>query len=103
MRLAVLCLPFLQGIPAHASPAAIVHEFDGSRLPSEQTIPWSDRATQATSVSVQNGALHILDSGTRSGELRFLSCPWSADPNGEARVEAEVRVLRCIGDAVVVV
>ncbi|MCC6356244.1 MAG: exo-alpha-sialidase [Verrucomicrobiae bacterium] len=103
MRLAVLCLPFLQGIPAHASPAAIVHEFDGSRLPSEQTIPWSDRATQATSVSVQDGALHIIDNGTRSGQLRFLSYPWSADPNGEARVEAEVRVLRCSGDAGVVV
>lgn len=99
MRLPVLCLSFLPGL---ASPAAIEHTFDGSRLPSEQPIPWSHRSTPATSVSVQNGALRIADDGTRNGELQFISRHWSADPNAEARVEAEVRVLRCSGDAGVI-
>ncbi len=97
------CLCFLSVFPALAFPVDVVHTFDGSYLPSEQLIPWSHRPAPATSVSVQNGVLRIVDEGTKNGELQFISRHWSADPNAEARVEAEVRVLRCSGDAGVII
>lgn len=103
MRLPALALAAFAAIPSPARPATIEHAFDGSRPPDQQAIPWSYHPTPNTSVSVQDGALRIADDGTAKGHLQFISCHWSADPNAEARVEAEVRVLRCSGDAGVVI
>jgi hypothetical protein len=89
-------------VPASRA-AEITHVFDGGRMPREQAIPWSYGARSNTTVAVEDGALRVTDDGRGGGQLQFISRSWVADPDAEARVEAEVRVVRCSTNAGVVI
>ena len=86
------------------STAAIEQElsFDCGKLPAEQTIHWSAADKPNTTVTVEDGALHIVDEGTANGELQFISFPWSAAADAPHEIVAEIQVLRCTGPAGVV-
>ncbi len=100
-RLAVLALSMVAPFASRA--AEIVHIFDGGRMPREQAIPWSYGARSNTEVAVEGGTLRVTDNGRGAGQLQFVSRTWAADPDAEARVEAEVRVVRCSTNAGVVI
>lgn len=102
MRFPALSLAALATIPWCCSAATLEHVFDCSRMPNEQRIPWAYRAQPGASVAIDNGTLRIADDGTAKGQLQFISFPWSAEPDAEARVEADVQVLRCSTNAGVV-
>lgn len=94
-----LCLTALAVVPSVLSAATLEHVFDGGHMPDEQTIPWHYHTQPGTKVSVDNGVLRVVDDGTAKGQLQSISFPWSADPDAEARVDADVKVLRCSGPA----
>jgi hypothetical protein len=48
-------------------------------------------------VKVEDGLLHVIDAGTRSGEMAVVDKYWGADPGTGASVEARVRVVACRG------
>lgn len=102
MRVPALSLAALAASAWTCPAASLERVFDCSRMPDQQFIAWSYRAQAATSVAVEGGVLRIADDGTAKGQLQFISFPWAADPHAEARVEAEVKVIRCSGDAGVV-
>jgi len=56
--------------------------------------PWSmDRQRDCLICRVRDGALFLADRGRSSGDYLYCSYPWNIDPEGEAVVEARVRVL----------
>jgi hypothetical protein len=55
--------------------------------------PWNrDLGSERTQESIVDGALFIADRGDVSGDYLYYRYPWGADPDGEAAVEARVRV-----------
>jgi hypothetical protein len=55
--------------------------------------PWNrDRGSKRTHEEIVDGALFIADRGEVSGDYLYYRHPWGADPEGEAVVEARVKV-----------
>lgn len=76
--------------------------YDCGKLPGEQTIRWSAAEQPHTAVTVEDGALRVVDDGTANGELQFISFPWNAVAAAPHEVVARVQVRRCTGPAGVV-
>jgi len=76
--------------PAAWSPHDWSVVYDGSSKPGRT---WRrDRGSVRTQEEVVEGALFIADRGEVSGDYLYYRYPWGADPQGEAVVEARVKV-----------
>ncbi len=64
--------------------------FDGGDHPGR---PWNrDRGSTRTVEQIVGDALLVADRGEVSGDYLYYRCPWGADPDGAAVVEARVKV-----------
>ena len=64
--------------------------YDGSKKPGRL---WSrDRGSDRTQEEIVQGALLVADRGDVSGDYLYYRYGWGADPDGEAVVEARVKV-----------
>ncbi|MFV1966964.1 MAG: hypothetical protein ACC628_16175 [Pirellulaceae bacterium] len=64
--------------------------YDGSSKPDR--VWHRDRGSVRTKEENRDGALFIADQGKVSGDYLYYRYPWGADPEGEAVVEARVKV-----------
>ncbi|NOX55543.1 MAG: hypothetical protein GXP27_14120, partial [Planctomycetes bacterium] len=76
--------------------------YDATVLPNEAQPAWSCRQVESCSMKLEGGRLHIVDGGTKQGQLQFVSFPWRARPELPHSVEARVKVVACSGPAGVV-
>ncbi|MCX6991956.1 MAG: sialidase family protein [Kiritimatiellaeota bacterium] len=69
-------------------------DFDGTKI----KIPWyTPGANPRLTVNQSDGALHMVDAGTESGDLMFFMKAWCAVPAKGATVEARIKVVDCVG------
>ena len=76
--------------------------YDATVLPNEAQPAWSCREVENCSMKLEPGRLHIVDGGTKQGQLQFVSFPWRAQAELPHSVEARVKVIACSGPAGVV-